>query len=107
MRLGLRLALFLLAFRHMRVPRMSGFGRDVGESGVGRRIRDANEMLTAGALNLPAGEMDFALQRLVAVGAVELEFGCFHRLYLIKRKSREKYFEIFHILFGSEPRLFG
>jgi hypothetical protein len=71
----------------------------VGESGAGRRIRDADEMLTGGALNLPAGEMDFALQRLVAVGAVELEFGCFHRLYLIKRKSREKVYRNFSIYF--------
>jgi hypothetical protein len=41
-------------------------------------------------LNLAPGEMRFALQRLIAVGAVEFEFVGVHSLYLDKRKRRGK-----------------
>jgi hypothetical protein len=90
----------------MGVPSVPRLGRDMGEPGARRRIRDANEMLTGRALNLSAGEMDFALQRLVAVGAVKFEFRCCHRFYLHKRKSRGKSIsKLLHILFASKLRL--
>jgi hypothetical protein len=54
-------------------------------SAAGRRIRYADELLAIGALDLPARELDFALQRLVAVGTVKLEFMRFHTCYLLKR----------------------
>ena len=90
----------------MGVPSVPRLGRDMGEPGSRRRIRDANEMLTGRALNLPAREMDFALQRLVAVRTVKLEFRCCHRFYLHKRKSRVKSISKFsRILFTFNLRL--
>ena len=74
----------------MGVPGMSRLGRNMGEPGAGRRIRNADEVLAGRALNLPAGEMDLALERLVTVGTVELEFGGVHSRFLIKRKARAK-----------------
>ena len=47
-----------------------------------RRIRDADEMVARRALDLPAGELGLALQRLVAVGTVEFEFVRVHKLLL-------------------------
>ena len=64
----------------MGVPSAPRFRLDVGEAGARRRIGDADEVLAGRALNLPAGVMGFALQRLIAVGTVELEFRCGHRL---------------------------
>ena len=43
-------------------------------------IGDADEVLAGGALNLAAGELSFALQWLIAVGTIELEFACAHGL---------------------------
>jgi hypothetical protein len=63
-------------------------------------------MLTAGTLNLPAGEMRFALQRLVAMRTVKLEFRGAHRFYLHKRKNRGKSIsKFFSILFTDKLRL--
>ena len=63
----------------MRGPGLAGFRRHMGEPGARRRIGNADEVLAGRALNLPAGELRFALQRLVAVRTVELEFICSHR----------------------------
>ena len=65
----------------MRVPGMAGFRLYVGEAGARRWIGNADKMLAGRALNLPARVARVALQRLIAVRAVEFEFGCFHRLY--------------------------
>src|ERR1017187_9279373 len=83
-------ALRLLSLRHMRGPSLAGFRLDVGEAGARRRIRDADEHVAGRTLDLPAGELGFALQRLIAVGAVEFEFVGVHRLCPHKRKIRGK-----------------
>ena len=62
----------------MGVPGVSRLGGNVGESSARRRIRDANQMLTGRALDLPTGEMRLALQGLVTMGTVEFEFGRCH-----------------------------
>jgi len=90
----------------MRVPGAPGLRLDVGETGARGRIGNANEMLAGRALNLPTGEMHFALQRLVAVRTVKFEFGCCHKFYLHKRKNRGKSIsKFFSILFIPKLRL--
>ena len=69
-----------LALGRMCVPGAAGFRLDLGETGARRRIGNPDEMLAGRALNLPSGELRFALERLVAVGAVKLEFVCIHNL---------------------------
>jgi len=66
----------------MRRPGLAVFRLDLGEAGAGGRIGDADEMITGRALNLPAGELRFALQRLITVGTIEFEIVCVHRLHL-------------------------
>jgi hypothetical protein len=44
----------------MGVPGVSRFGGDMGKARAGRWIGNANQNLTAGALDLPAGEVSFA-----------------------------------------------
>ena len=80
----------LFALRHMRVPSGTGLRLHLGESGARRRIRDADEDMTGGTLNLAAGELRFAFQRLVAMGAVEFEFVGVHSISLHKRKTPGK-----------------
>lgn len=75
----------------MRGPRLAGFGLDVGEAGAGRRMGDADEMVAPGTLNLPAGVAGIALQRLVAVRAVELECGGAQSLHRYRRKPGAKW----------------
>jgi len=53
----------------------------MGESGARRWIGNTNQMLAAGALNLPTGILSFAFQGLVTVGAIKLEFRRRHKLY--------------------------
>jgi hypothetical protein len=80
----------------MSVPGASGLRLNLGETGAGWRIGDADEMLAGGTLNLPPGELRFALQRLVAVETVEFEFVCVHKLHPHHAQSgREKYMQIF------------
>ena len=55
---------------------------DVREAGARRRIGNADQDLAGRALNLPPGKLRFAFQRLVAVGAIEFEFVCVHKLHL-------------------------
>jgi hypothetical protein len=54
----------------------------VGETGACRRIGNADEHVAGGTLNLPTGELRFALQRLITVGTIEFEFVCVHGLHL-------------------------
>jgi hypothetical protein len=72
----------LAALRQVRIPRVSGFRLHVGETRARRGIGNADEVLASGALNLPAGVARVALQGLVTVRAIELEFGGVHRLQL-------------------------
>ena len=48
------------------------FRLDVSEAGSRRRIGNADEMVARRALNLPAGELRLALQRLVTVRTIDL-----------------------------------
>jgi hypothetical protein len=50
------------------------------EAGARRRVGDSDEVIAGGTLNLPPGELWFALQRLVAMRAVKLEFIRVHKL---------------------------
>ena len=64
----------------MRVPSAAGFRLHMREPGARRRIGDSDEVIAGGTLNLPPGKLGFALQRLVAMRAVKLEFICVHKL---------------------------
>jgi hypothetical protein len=52
----------------------------MGESGAGRRVGNADEVLAAGTLNLPARVTGLAGQGLITVGTIEFELGGVHRL---------------------------
>ena len=77
----------------MRGPGLAGFRLDVRETGAGRGIRNADEDVAPWTLDLPTGELRFAFQRLIAVGAVEFEFVGAHRLCPHKRKIRGKVYQ--------------
>jgi hypothetical protein len=51
----------------------------MGKAGTGGRIGNANDVLAGGALNLPAGILRLAFQRLIAMGTIKLEFIRWHR----------------------------
>jgi hypothetical protein len=77
----------------MRGPRLAGFGLDVGEPGARGRVGNADQNLAGRALNLPAGELRFTLQGLVAVGTIEFEFVGVHKwiaFHFIMRKPGAK-----------------
>ena len=74
----------------MRGPSLAGFRVDMGEAGTRWRIGNADEVIASRTLNLPPGEAGIALQRLVAVGTVEFEFGVAHSLHLFMRKPTAK-----------------
>ena len=78
---------------------------NVREPHASRGIGGADEMLAGRSLDLAAGELRIALQRLVAVRSVEFEFGCAHGLQLFMRKTRLKSFCIIHILFLPKNRM--
>jgi hypothetical protein len=80
----------------MRVPGAPGFRLDLRETGAGRRIGNADEMLAAGALDLPPRVTRVALQRLIAMGTVEFEFVCAHGLHPHHAQTgRKKYMKRF------------
>ncbi len=62
----------------MGVPGMAGLGLDVRETGAGRRIGNANEMLASRTLHLSAGVARVTLERLIAVRTEKFEFGFVH-----------------------------
>jgi hypothetical protein len=64
----------------MCVPGVTGLRLDVRETSSSRRIGNADQVLAGGTLNLATGELGLALQRLVAVRAIEFEIGCAHEL---------------------------
>jgi hypothetical protein len=78
---GTTTGLRLLTLRQESIPGMAGLGLDLGEPHARRRIGNTHEMLASGALNLPAGELGFGLQRLVAMRTIEFEFGCIHNIH--------------------------
>ncbi len=65
----------------MGVPGMPGLRFDVSETGPWRWVRNANQVIAGGALDLPAGMARVALQGLITVGTVELKFIRIHRAY--------------------------
>jgi hypothetical protein len=75
--------LLLWTWWDKRIPGSTGFWGNVGKPTPGRRIRNADEVLTGRALNLASRETNLALERLVAVRAIELEFGRGHKLLLV------------------------
>jgi hypothetical protein len=68
----------LSALRQMRIPGASRFRRNLGKAHPGWRIGNADQVLARQALNLPTRKLRFALERLIAVCAIEFEFGCVH-----------------------------
>jgi hypothetical protein len=87
-------------------PGLAGFRLDVGEAGAWRRVRNANEMVAGRTLNLPPGELWFALQRLVAVGAIKFEFVRIHNLHHHHAQTGcEKYMKDLFILFLHQMRI--
>jgi hypothetical protein len=90
----------------MRGPGLTGFRFNVGETGACRRIRNADEMLAGRALNLPPGMARVALQRLIAVGAIEFEFVRVHELHQHHAQTGfEKYMKDLLILFVRRMRM--
>ena len=83
----------------MRGPRLAGLGLDVGEAGAWWWSGYSDNMLAARTLNLAAGKAGGALQRLVAVRTVELEFGGAHSLHTVMRKSGAKNMREIHTYF--------
>jgi hypothetical protein len=83
----------------MRGPGLAMFRLDVSKAGARRRVRDADEMVARRALNLPARELRFTFQRLVAVGTIKLEFVRVHSLHLHHAQTgRKKYMKDLSIL---------
>ena len=64
----------------MRGPGLAVFRLNMGEAGASRWIGNADQNLAGRALNLPAGKLRLALQRLIAVGTVKFEFVGVHKL---------------------------
>jgi len=81
-------------------PGLPRFRLDLRKPHARRWIGDADEVLAGRALNLPPGELSFALQGLVAVGAVEFECVGIHGLHPHKRRTR------LESMFGSNNRYF-
>jgi hypothetical protein len=69
------------------------------ETGAWWRIRDADEMVAGGTLNLAAGVARVAFQRLIAVGTIKFKFFYAHRLHLhhaqIGRNNTQKIYSCF------------
>jgi hypothetical protein len=74
----------------MRGPGLARFRLDVSETGARRRVRDADQMVAGGTLNLPAGMARIALQRLVAMGTIKFEFVRVHSIPLWHAHIRHK-----------------
>ena len=76
----------------------------MGETHARRRIGNADKVIASGALYLATGELRFALERLITVGAVKLEFVCIHGLCPNKRKCPGKSIsKSFHTFYRQNP----
>jgi hypothetical protein len=63
-------------------------------------------MLAGGALDLTAGVAGVALQRLIAMGAIEFEFGGAHKLHRYNAQTGgEKYIKDLFILLVRQMRM--
>jgi hypothetical protein len=83
----------------MRSPGLANLRLHMGETGARGWTGNADEMLASGTLDLPAGVARVAFQRLIAVGTIEFEFICVHRLLLHHAQSGcEKYMKDLSIL---------
>lgn len=96
----------LILFRRKRIPRVAGFRLDVRVAHARRWIGNADQVFAGRALDLPAREVRFALERLITAGTVEFEFVGVHGLCRDKRNHREKSMPQFSaILFDDRIRL--
>ena len=59
--------------RNKRIPGPSALAWHTGETAARRRVGNIDEVITRGALNLPARELHFTLQMLFAMRAVKFE----------------------------------
>lgn len=90
----------------MRVPRAAGFRLHMGETSSRRGIGNADKMLAGRTLDLSAGELSLALQRLITVGTIEFEIGCAHNLHAhYAQTAHEKYIEDLFILLVRRMRM--
>ena len=87
----------------MRGPSLADLRLHMGESGARRWIGNADKVVAGRALDLPTGVARIALQWLIAVGTIEFEFGCAHKLQAHHAQtSRKKYIQEFSSLRFSE-----
>lgn len=87
---GVIAAPFSILSRRIGIPGVARLGRDIRKAHAGWRIGDADQEFAGWTLNLPAGELRLALERLIAVGTVEFEFVIAHSLCIGKRKPWDK-----------------
>ncbi len=80
----------LLPLWQMRVPSPPRFRRNMSEPRPCGRVGNTNQMIAAGTLNLPSGVARIALQRLIAMCTIELEFVRAHNLSLIMHRFKIK-----------------
>jgi hypothetical protein len=90
----------------MRGPGLTVFRLNLRKAHSRRRVRNADQMLAGRALDLSTRELRFALERLITVGTVELEFVGVHGFCPHKRNPQRKSMSgVFPILFGAKVRL--
>jgi len=73
----------------MRRPGLAVLRLDVGETRASGRIGNADEVVAGRTLDLPAGELRLALQRLVAVGTIKFEFVRVHMFIVFNLYMRK------------------
>ena len=79
-------------------PGLPNLRLHVRESRARWGIRNPDQMVAGWTLNLPPGELRLALERLIAMGAVEFEFVRVHGLCPHKRKRGEKSISKKHLI---------
>ena len=83
----------------MRRPGLAVLRLDVGETRASGRIGNADEVVAGRTLDLPAGELRLALQRLVAVGTIKFEFVGVHKLiaftFIMRKPGAKSIWEIY------------
>jgi hypothetical protein len=72
-------------------PCLAGFRLHLGETSASGRIGNADQNLAGRALNLPAGELRFALQGLITVGTVKFEFIGVHKWIAFTFNMRKRW----------------
>jgi hypothetical protein len=90
----------------MRSPSLAGLRLHLRKPGARWRIGNTDEMVAGWTLNLPPGELWFALQGLVAVGTIEFKIVCVHGLHLHHAQTDgEKYMPDLSILLARQIRM--